>query len=530
MLWLLACTPSPSDTGREQVEVELTSAGPQTCAQPELRDEAPYLERSLGPAWDEQPWQNDVDGQFSSGSAVVADFDGQHGPDLFVPHRNGSRFYLSQPDGTWKEEKLWLPFGSPAAWVVGGAAADFDGDGDLDLYEVHVYEPDRLLRNEGDHFIDITEAAGLSGEAHDGTSATWADLDCDGDLDLLVNNHREEDDLGQEMVANEMGPANPNQAWRNLGDGTFESFTDELPAEWSEAFTFVSAVEDFTGDGIPDIYAANDFGPQYQPNTLFAGPDWVEAVGTGAEVPVYAMGVGLGDLNGDGWSDMLVTSWDELALLISDGAGGWYRGEEAWGLHPEEDQQASWASELADLDNDGDLDALVMFGPLRMLGDSGDQIEEALGLANPAEQPDAVWLNDGEYFVPTAVEWGLDHDGRGRGLQVMDLNGDGWLDQIKRQQDRPAVALMAQCGEASWLGVRLTQPGLNPTAIGAVVTVDGQRRVVRAGGHSFGGSVPAEVHVGLGEVEVVDIHVRWPDGAESVVEDVDARQYVTLAR
>lgn len=530
MLWLLACTRPASETGLEWVAVELTSSGPRTCARPELRDDTPYVQWSLGPEWDDQPWQNDAGGQFSAGGVVVADFDGQHGPDVFMPHHDGSRLYLSQPDGTWKQEKLWLPLGAAAAWVVGGAAADFDGDGDLDLYEVHVYEADRLLRNEGDHFVDVTASAGLSDEAEDGTSATWADLDCDGDLDLLVNNHREDESLGDEMIHGGMGPAQPNRAWRNLGDGTFESFGQELPTTWSDAFTFVSVVEDLTGDGVPDIYAANDFGPHFQPNTLFAGPDWVEVVDTGAEVPVYAMGVGLGDLNDDGWSDMLITSWGELALLISDGAGGWFRGEEAWGLHREEEQQASWASELADLDNDGDLDALVVFGALRMPGEAGEDIEEALGLVNPAAQPDGVWLNEGGHFTPVAPEWGLDQDGRGRGLEVVDLNGDGWLDQIKRQQDGPGVAMIAQCGEASWLGVRLSQPGMNPDAVGAVVTVNGQPRVIRAGGHSFGGSVPPEVHVGLGDVDVADIHVLWPDGSESLVEDVDARQYVTLTR
>jgi len=536
MLWLslgmLACTRNdadsgPDDTALDEVAVQVTEHGGRACSSPEYREaEGPFVQVALGPEWNDQDWSGDSGTQFANAGVLVADLDGQWGPEVFVPHSSGDRLYVAQADGTWSLES-WIPEGDRN--TVGAVAADYDGDGDLDLYEVHLHYPDRLLRNDNPGFTDVTVEAGLGDQDNDGTTATFADLDGDGDLDLLVNNHREDETLGEEMLTGAMEPAQLNRTWLNQGDGTFVEAPELLPKTWAEGFTFVSSAEDFDGDGVVDVYAANDFGPMSHANQLFRGPDFEATGGTGIELVAYAMGLGIGDLNDDGTPDLLITSWMDLALLMSDGAGGWYRADQALGLTLQPNQHASWAAEMADLDNDGDLDALVMFGALRMPPEAAEILESALGLDNASDQPDGAWRNDGGAFTSVATEWGLDHTGRGRGVAVADLNQDGWLDLIKRHQDGPAIALMARCGSESWLMVDLQQGGLNPDAVGATVTINGQSRVVRAGGHGFSGAVGPTVHAGLGDDEQATVQVLWPDGRTSQVE-VTARQRVTITR
>ena len=522
-MWLLLACQSSPDTAQEPVPANVTEGGVVPCRDPSARvEKGPFVQSSLGDSWNAQPWQGDADSQFASGSLVAADFNGDGRPDLFVPHVRGHRLYLSLPNGTWTEGVLPdLP-----DLVVGGAAADFDGDGDPDLFVTVLHGPNHLLENRAGVWVEVTLEQGLGGPSEDTTSALWADIDDDGDLDLLVSNHRESETIPEEMLSGSMEPAHSNRAWRN-DEGAFVELTEDFPDAWRYAFTFVTAWEDFDGDGRSDLYMANDFGPFATPNGLFLEGTQLQS-GTGLEVAAYSMGLAIGELNGDGVPDLFVTSWEDVVLLLSDGAGGWYRAESAMGLTLRPDQHASWGTHFADFDNDGDQDLVAAFGELWMGDEAGQVMEDNFGLTNPKGQTDGAWRNDGGTFTDVAAEWGLDQDGRGRSVEPIDLNQDGWLDLVKRNQDGPAVVLMARCGEQTWLSVTLEQPGPNPDAIGATVRVGDQTRVVRAGGQGAGGSLPPSAHFGLGEQDRVDVEITWPSGETTQVLDLATRQHVRV--
>ena len=383
------------------------------------------------------------------------------------------------------------------------------------------------MENREGELVDVTDAVGLGGPSDDTTSALWADFDGDDDLDLLVANHRESETLPEEMLTGQMNPAHSNRAWRN-DTGTFVEVSEDFPQLWRDAFTFVNTWQDFDGDGRADLYMANDFGPVATPNGLFLGG--TEALtSTGLEVQVYSMGLAVGELNGDGFPDLFVTSWEDVALLLSDGSGGWYRAETALGVTLRSDQHASWGAVFADLDNDGDEDLVAAFGELWMDEQASEFMESEFGLSNPKGQGDGAWRNDEGTFTDVAEAWGLDQDGRGRSVEPIDLNQDGWLDLVKREQDGPAKALMARCGAETWLSVDLTWPGPNPDAIGAVVRIGDQTRVIRAGGQGAGGSLPPSAHFGLGDLDRVDLHITWPSGETSTVRDLRTRQRVTVS-
>jgi len=187
------------------------------------------------------------------------------------------------------------------------------------------------------------------------------------------------------------------------------------------------------------------------------------------------------------------------------------------------DQESGWATELVDLDNDGDLDVIAGFSRL-------DQL--VAGALDPDEQPDGLWLQEGGVFVDAAAAWGLDQRRSTRGLVVTDFNGDGWLDVLKTATNEPAALWTARCGPQAWLVVTLEAPAPNPRGIGArVVARAGEQswtRWITAASTSYVSSAPPRAHFGLGETDHLDsLTVHWPDGTVDRWTDLETRQRVT---
>ena len=235
---------------------------------------------SLGAGWGGSGWERDAESQYSGGGVVAADFNGDDVPDLFLAHVGPDELWLSE-DGAWTRSVV--PYHVDEL-TVGGVAADHDGDGDVDLYVVVLHGPNRLLENDGSG--TFAEVEGADDGWHDSTGATFADVDADGDLDLLVSNHRETEALEQELLAREMTPAHPNGLYLNGSDG-WEA--GELPETWASGYTFVTAAEDL--DGVKILCPRADIAPPAMVEALAAhGADVTEVTayrtvpdGAGAE-------------------------------------------------------------------------------------------------------------------------------------------------------------------------------------------------------------------------------------------------------
>jgi hypothetical protein len=192
------------------------------------------------------------------------------------------------------------------------------------------------------------------------------------------------------------------------------------------------------------------------------------------------------------------------------------------------DQMVGWGAEFGDVDNDADLDAVVAYGYIGTVHPNWE---------NPAAQPDAIYLQgeDGS-FDDVAPSWGMADAGSSRGFTMADMNGDGYLDLLKRDLSGPNLMWMSRCGDESWLIVRpRMDEGANRFAVGSRVWVEADGIMhqgdVRAGGSSFASSGPPEVHIGLGDATAVDsLVIRWPDGERSRVEGVAVNQVVTVHR
>lgn len=536
----------PADTGdtHETADSRSDTAGPRPlpkgvtltafppCTDPRTRDDrGPFTRATGGDAFAAQPVDAEDNSLFVAGGLAVADLDDDGRLDIVASRPGGTLQFWRQVDAgsdappVFEDARARLPSDLPAR-LGGVTAVDVDGDGDLDLSVTAYNGTDLLLRNDGGTFTDVAAELGLAVPDTRSLSTSWADVDGDGDLDgfTAVYGRLQGDEGG-------LPRGDASHLWVQGDDGTFTDLVVDLDDTHvlTKGHTFSGAFLDVDADRDPELLLVNDFGWRVPPRLVARGDDgWQAMPQTGVEVVAENMGLGVGDLNGDEVPDLLFAAWDGLGLVVSTPETGWVRQDQLRGLVPDpvQGQHVAWGTELADLDHDGDLDAVVVFGHLKVASQN----------TNPQEQRDAVFVQDADgRFVDRAKDWGLDDPGRQRGVVTADLDGDGWLDLVRADLRGPIRIDRARCGTAASLVVALRQAGPNTRAIGAHVrVVDGDDvwvRDVAAGGRSYASSGPPEVHVGVGDRDAVErVEITWPDGQVDVLEDVPTRHRVEVVR
>jgi hypothetical protein len=552
-------SPAGEDTGIGSVDVAIPDfevsgamattvreAGPE-CVDPSARTVNAFLNSSGEGDWQDQfvPWEDLTAGR--GWGVVVADFNGDKILDVFLPNLGEDELFIGDDTGHFIRIDGAIPWSTRDDQDVdttGAAGTDVDGDGDVDLYLAN-RGLDRLLLNQGDGtFIDATALSGLSEEVNDSISAAWGHLDNDGLPDLFVSTYRIGEFPVEDLAAGSSFTGDSNRLYRNLGGGRFEDISDTLPQAALDGLTFVSGWHDLDRDGDSDLLIVNDLGTLVEPNQVLQNNDGVlEDMGlrTSLGGPMYGMGLGVGDLNEDLVPEFLFSSWDDLVWMESDGAGDWFENSVNRRITSDwEEQHLGWGVELADLDNDRLLDALVPFGTLLM-----SEIEKAFfsvgyGLYNPDEQANMVFMNGGDEFEDQAVELGLNDYAMSRIMLPADLNRDGWLDLVHRSLDAPASISMAQCGSAGWLQVSLADHAPNTLGLGVRVDAvvyghDGTQlqqatRTIQAGSTGVSSSGPHLVHFGLGDAAWVDLDIHWLDGEVTHIEGVNPSHFLEIRR
>jgi len=538
----LACRPQtqPVDTSGEvadtagPAETAVLDSGPiQICENPGGRlEEGPYVEIWGGPDWRNQLEFPEESGWDNGRGLSVADFDRDGYYDIFLPNIGRDQLFMGASGFTWVEDTADR-FGVRQHRTQGSVVADVDGNGALDIVSVNRGNPNRLYLNNGGAVFDVVDNSGFLDQGSGSIGGAFADVDGDEDLDLLICAHF----TGPTPEWNQEAPgaADPSELYENLGNGVFRDRSNLLSQETHDGYTYACGFHDFDGDGLQDIYMVNDFGDRVVPNQMlrnaFDGFTWnFEDVSaqTGTDLEMFGMGLGLGDINGDQVVDLLIPGWDNIALLESAADGTWYESSASRGMTVNVGvSDVGWGGELEDLDNDGDLDALVAYGYLE-----GD---DEPGLQNPVEQKNALWVWEQGRYVERAEEWGLADSGINRGFVVADLNRDGFLDVVSRDLGGPAKVMFGRCDASGWLEVTLDQAGMNPSGVGAKIEVglDGRvlTRWIRAGGSGLSSSGPQVAHFGLGDNDVVPfMRVTWPDGVVSQFSNVIARRVVQVRR
>jgi hypothetical protein len=509
--------------------------------------------------WAGGPTKDHILESAGNGLALI-DYDGDGWLDIYlvtaaqltpgrerIPHRNA----LYRNKGGWQFEDVSARAGvDKAAWGNGVCAGDADGDGHLDLYVTN-WGPNFLFRNRGDGtFEDVAARAGVAAGGWS-TGCAFFDADADGDLDLYVARYVDTtwDDLrraqrtlvwrsGPHVMVGPAGlPGEADLFFENLGDGRFgDATTRRGLSDAAKAYGFGVVATDVDDDGHVDLFVANDSNPNFLYRNL--GDGRFESVGLLAGVAVNGearaqagMGIDVGDADGDGRLDFLLTAFahDRNTLYRNLGDGLFEDATVSAGLAAPTFVRMGWGVAFMDADLDGRDDLFVANG--HIFADVGEypQLGETFAQANQ------FLLNTGTQFrdVSATAGAGLEVAKVSRGLAVGDLDNDGDPDiVVSNMDDQPTVLENGQRTGHHWVGLRVSAPEGNRFAIGAkVIVVAGGRthvREIRSGG-SYLSQHDLRVLVGLGShVGAVTVEVRMPGGDRWRWSDVASDRYHDL--
>lgn len=479
-----------------------------------------------------------------AGGAIAEDFDGDGLLDVMASNWNTSesiRLFLNSGTGEFVDASE----AAGLTGIYGGLnilQADYDNDGDYDvlvlrgawLRELGTRYPNSLLQNDGrGRFTDVTFAAGLGDRHYPTQTASWADYDNDGDLDLFVGNEEY-----------------PCQLFENSGDGRFKDVAaragvlnsaETEAADWG--FTKGVTWGDYNGDRFPDLYVSNNG----QPNRLYRNNDGKTftdvATLSGVREPLKGFPTWFWDFNNDGNLDIFASAyWSEARnfaadflghqhqaekdhLFQGDGKGGFQEvGERCHVAHV----TLPMGSNFGDLNNDGFPDFYL-----------GTGYPELEGL-----MPNRMYLNQrGQDFMDVTFAGGFGHLQKGHGVAFADFDNDGDQDVFIEMGgafpvDGFANALFENPGFGNhWLKICLIGRQSNRSAVGArikaVIDDGGQRRSVYkwvGSGGSFGSNPVSRQEIGLGQANSIEeLEIFWPTtNRTQVFKNVEVNQLVEI--
>lgn len=436
-----------------------------------------------------------------------------------------SRLYRNLGNCRFRDVTRETGAGVPG-YGFGLAAADYEPDGDIDIF-VTRYGADVLLRNTGaGTFEDVTEAAGV-GDSRWGASAAWFDYDLDGDLDLYVTRYlvyerrpepcRSSLTQAVDYCNPTVYPAETHLFWRNEGNGAFHDVTKEVGIGTHPGYGLAVCASDFNDDGWTDLYVANDQSPAML-WTNVRGRRFVDEAsrrGCARNVEgnaIAGMGIAAADFDCDLDLDLYVTNLRSQAGLFLRNDGSTFRdmssrwGEMAW-LRP----YTGFGVACFDCDLDGTLEMFI--------ADGGVSAHfEAYSPGRPYEErnlavrrtPAGKFVDANRLLPETAREFAVS-----RGLATGDIDNDGDLDLlICRNDTTPLLLRNDQPFRGHWLVVEpLDAMGRSPMLNTRVVVTAGSTRRLGESRmhHSYLVTCDPRIHFSLGSSPgPVTLSVRWP--------------------
>jgi enediyne biosynthesis protein E4 len=524
---------------------------------------------------------------------TVADYDNDGLPDIYLVSQDGQNKLFRQVAPMRFQDvtaTAGAGLGGGEAWGSAATFADVDGDQDLDLYVCNLESPNLLFLNQGDGtFVESAGVFGL-GLTAASTGAAFADYDNDGDLDLYVLTNRVfHADLANEILAETTLPARikktreqlrakemtfeyrgefyiagqRDRLFRNDGYAKFVDVTEE--AGLNDHGNGLSVVWwDFDNDGDQDIYVANDF---HSPDQLY------ENQGNGTFVEVskqrlphtafFGMGSDFADINNDGLMDLCVADMSSTTHYMGKMLMGGMD-DNRWFLMNAEPRQYmrnalyvntgterfreaaymaglsstdwTWSVLFADLDEDGRQDLFASNG-VPVFADNPDIGGQVERLWSERRYDDALHIlrnlpgvdekniarrNLGNLqFADVGEEWGLDENGVTHGAVMVDLDGDGDLDLVTNNLNADASVFENRTSSSHRISVQLHAADGNHFGIGASVSLlaGGLRQLQQvslARGYMSAGE--SRLHFGVGDATIIEeISVCWPSGRLQVL-------------
>ena len=451
--------------------------------------------------------------------------------------------YHNNGDGTFRDVTAQAGFQRNNGYGMGCLSADYDNDGDADLYLTN-FGRNQLYRNNGDGtFTDVTSHAGV-GDSHWSVSATFGDYNLDGYLDLYVVNYLDYQIATAhacilENVHIYCGPHEYPGArdtlYRNNGDGTFTDVTGRSGVRNTGKGLGV-LFTDYNDDGYPDIFVANDAVQDFLYRNNGDGTFTDVAITAGIAFnsegrATASMGIANGDYDNDGALDLFVTNFslEVNSLFHNDGDGFFTMTTFETGLAQPSFSQLGFGTQFLDGDNNGTLDLFVVNGHV---WDNVAQITPSLSYKQTCQffsnagtgNFNDVSQNTGAFFTRPVVA---------RGAAISDYDNDGDVDVlVSCCGESPALLRNDSKTENYWLKVQLVGTKSNRDGIGVKVKVQTgektQVKEVTCGGSYASGSERALLF-GLGKHSTVQsIEVKWQGGHVQKFENISANQVIRI--
>jgi hypothetical protein len=461
--------------------------------------------------------------------------------------RSFAALYRNNKDGTFTDVTHQVGLGVEM-YGIGVAVADYDNDGNQDIY-ITCVGPNHLFRNLGNgKFADVTSRAGLA-EPGFSTSAAWFDYDNDGKLDLFVGNYVEWtvrtdqfctlDGKNKTYCTPQTYKGQSSVLYRNRGNGTFENITARAGVNDPAGKTLGVALLDFDDDGWMDLFVANDTEPNklyrnnhngtFTDNAVLAGVAFSEA-GTARA----GMGVDAADYDGSGRQSVVIGNFtnESIALYHNDGSGLFTDEAAASGIGKISAQSLTFACFFFDYNLDGMLDIFAANG----------HVSDDISIVQPTvkyAQPPHLFLNKGrKKFEEVTARLGraLNRAIVGRGAAYGDFDNDGDLDLVLTTNNGPARLLRNEnANQNDLLRVRTIGAKSNRDGIGAKVVVKTSKGRTLFGmvrtGSSYCSQAELPLTFGLGKPEegtVLTIEITWPGNQKERIADVKPNQFVTV--
>ncbi len=435
-------------------------------------------------------------------------------------------------------------------WGMGVAVADFDNDGNLDLF-VTGYGGNALYRNKGNcTFEDVTDKAGVRGGGFS-TGAAWADYDRDGNVDLFVSRyvHVDMNDLpafGSTKFCQfkgapvQCGPwgmeGETDLLYHNRGDGTFEEVSKKAGVNDPERYYGLGAIwGDYDNDGWLDLFVADDATPNHlyhnNHDGTFTDDAMVGGIALNSEGQALgSMGVTWGDYDHSGRLSMFITEFADQPNTLYRNQGREFD-DVAMQSHVGQPSlpTVGWGTTFFDMDNDGWLDLFVANGHVY------PQMDNVKGSAAYAE-PMLLHRNlrNGTFEEVSKAAGIADMPLKSRrGAAFGDIANNGNVDIVVLNVGEPPSLLLNTNSIANHRVLfQLIGTKSNRAAIGARVTVHAagmtQFDEVRSGG-SYISQNDLRLHFGLGAAAKIDsVEVRWPTGKTETFKDVAGDKIYTI--
>jgi len=449
---------------------------------------------------------------FSSRGISSGDFNNDGRPDLFFADnwQNKTLLLENTGEGGFTNANARIRSDISSGRMGGGPVwGDYDNDGDLDLYVTTgqylagQWRQNILLRNDRGVFVDVADEAGLI-DIQSTDNAIWLDYDRDGFIDLYTGN------VGD--------PSFRNLLYRNRGDGTFEDVTDSAglhipfhPEGGGSNGGMVAG--DFNNDGWPDLYVAV-FRAE---NRLFLNNQqggFIESNNSDIRDNGEAFGAATGDIDNDGDLDLLFaaggsqTANFRSGILLNLGNAEFLDITDGIGVETLSSSIESLGINLADIDNDGDLDIMAGWDPALLFINTGDGT-----------------------FVDASVGSGLLSQSLFT-LLFADFNLDGFLDILGGGGGSAPPIFYHNIGNKNhWLRVELAGERSNRNGIGAriIATTDTlrQTREILGGLGFYQDEMVA--HFGVGQRTIIDeLEIRWPSGQIDFLSNIPTDQHIRI--